>query len=308
MKNKFLLSKNDKRISVNRAKLQNEASGWLMLLPAIFIVYFVVIRPQFQGFAWSFFDMKGYRIGEFVGFDNYIQVMKDSMFAKTFWNTCEYVLWSLVLGFGLPVVLAICLNEMVHARNTFRFFIYLPSALPGVAAILIWYFMYYPDQGGLLNMILSNVGVEPYQWLQDSRFTIFYIVVTMTWSAAGTTTIYYFAALQGVNKELYEAAMIDGAGFFRRCRVVAFPHISGIALLFLVRQIIGVFSIMEQPMQMTDGGPNGASMTLGLQLYKYGFVTVKPQLAMALGVIMFAILMVFTCFYFYLNKKVEDNM
>ena len=76
-------------------------------------------------------------------------------------------------------------------------------------------------------------------------------------------------------------------------------------MLFLIRQIIGVFSVMEQPLQMTDGGPNGASTTLGLLAYKYGFVSIKPDLAMAVGVIMFVILMVITCFYFYLDKRIE---
>ena len=129
----------------------------------------------------------------------------------------------------------------------------------------------------------------------------------MTWHATGATTIYYFAALQGVNRELYEAAVIDGAGFFRRLRTVAFPHISKISLLFLVRQIIGVFSIMEQPLQMTDGGPNNASMSLGLQSYKYAFVQNKPQLAMALSVIMFLILCIATIFYFKMDKKLSEN-
>ena len=129
----------------------------------------------------------------------------------------------------------------------------------------------------------------------------------MTWSGCGATAIYYFAALQGVNRELYEAALMDGAGFIRRFFTVTFPHISGIVLLFLVRQIISVFSIVDQPMQMTDGGPNGASNTLGLLAYKYGFVNIEPQNAMAVGVIMFLIMIVFTCFYFYLNKKVESQ-
>ena len=120
--------------------------------------------------------------------------------------------------------------------------------------------------------------------------------------------MYYFAALQGINRELYEATLIDGAGFFRRMITVTLPHIYGIVLLFLIQQIIGIFSIMEQPLQMTGGGPNGASMTLGLLAYRYGFVSVRPNLAMAIGVIMFLILMVVTCFYFFVNKRIENNM
>lgn len=284
-----------------------DLGAWLLILPAILCVYLFIIRPQVTGIWWSFFDMKGYKVEEFVGFANYKQVMQDTMFVKTLGNTFKYVFWSLVIGFLLPIVVAVILNEMVHFRNTFRFLTYFPAILPGMAVSLLWYMMYYPDQGGLLNMIGSWFGLAPYSWLQDAKNTIMLIVVSMTWSGCGGTAIYYFASLQGVSRELYEAAIIDGAGFVRRFFTVTMPHLSGITLLFLVKQIIGVFNIMEQPMQMTDGGPNGASNTLGLIAYKYGFVSIKPQLAMAVGVIMFLILMVLTIFYFYLDKKIETD-
>lgn len=251
--------------------------------------------------------MKGYSVESFAGFDNYKRILTDTTFLKTLWNTCQYVLWSLVIGAVLPVIVAVVLNEMVHMRNTFRFCVYFPSALPGVAVMMLWYLIYYPDQGGLLNIILSKMNIAPYVWLQDESKTILYIVISMTWGGAGATAIYYFAALQGVNKELYEAAMIDGAGFFKRFRIITFPYISGVFLLFLVKQIIAVFSIMEQPLQMTDGGPNDASMTLGLMAYRFGFVSVRPQLAMTINVIMFVILLFLTCFYFKLNKKIESD-
>ena len=275
--------------------LKRNWGPWLLILPAVVCIYLFIILPQIKCLYWSFFEMKGYTVGEFVGLANYKRVLTDTTFLKVLWNTCQYVLWSLAIGALLPVLVAVVLNELIHMRKTFRFFVYLPSALPGVAIMMLWYLVYYPDYGGLLNILLSKLG------------TILYIVISMTWSGAGGTAIYYFAALQGVNKELYEAAMMDGAGFIRRFRVVTFPHISGVFLLFLVKQIIGVFSIMEQPMQMTDGGPNNASMTLGLMAYRYGFVNIRPQLAMAIGTIMFLILLVLTCFYFRVNKKIESN-
>ncbi|MBO5060528.1 MAG: sugar ABC transporter permease [Clostridia bacterium] len=284
---------------------KRDISAWILILPALLLIYLFVLRPQIMGTYWSFFDMKGYKVQEFVGLENYKTVISDSMFLKTLWNTFQYVLWSIVIGYFLPIIIAILLNELVHARNTYRVLIYFPSILPGAGVALLWYLMFYPDAGGLLNMIGQLFGMEPYVWLQDSRWTIMYIVISMTWSGCGSSVIYYFAALQGVSRELYEAAIIDGAGFIRRIRTITLPHISGIALLFLVRQIIGVFSVMEQPLQMTDGGPNGASTTLGLLAYKYGFVSIKADLAMTVGVIMFIILAVITCFYFYLDKKIE---
>lgn len=289
------------------AILQKNSIAWPLLLPAVLCLYFFILRPQVLGTYWSLFNMQGYTVKEFIGLDNYKRIISDTNFIKTLWNTCQYVLWSLVLGYPVPIIVAAMLNEIVHFRNSFRFVVYLPSALPGVAVIMLWYLMFYPDQGGLLNILLTKFGMEPYVWLQDSKWTIFYIVISMTWNGMGGTALYYFAAMQGVNRELYEACVIDGGGYWKRFRHITLPSVSGISLLFLVKQIIGVFSITTQPLQMTDGGPNNASMTMGLLAYRYGFVSVRPQLAMTVGVIMFLILMVFTCFYFYLNKRIESN-
>ena len=120
--------------------------------------------------------------------------------------------------------------------------------------------------------------------------------------------ILYYSALQSVQLDIYEAATIDGAGMFRRLWHVTIPQISGILLLSFINQIIGVFQVLDQPMVMTQGGPNNASASIGFQLYKYGFVNGRAGHAMALGVIIFVILLIATIFYFKLNKKVEDNL
>lgn len=302
---KTIKSKTFKRINSNIIK--NNFNSWLLIIPAVLCVYFIVVRPQVTGIYWSFFNMKGYTIQSFAGLDNYKRVLSDTRFIQTLMNTLQYVFWSLVIGFPIPIILSVMLNEMVHFRNGFRFWVYFPSALPSVAVMTLWYMMYYPDQGGLLNMILIKLGFEPYVWLQDPKFAILGVILSITWNGCGATAIYYFACLQGISRELYEASLIDGAGFFKRFRTVTFPHMSGIVLLFLIRQIISIFSIMEQPLQMTGGGPNGASYTLGLLAYDFAFPGNRPQLGLAIGVIMFVILLIFTCFYFFLNKKVEDS-
>ncbi len=288
--------------------IRHDTGAWLLILPALLCVYFSIVRPQALACVWSFFDMKGYTPTKFAGLDNYRVVLTDTAFLKTFFNTLLYVGYSLVVGFIPPVIVALVMNELVHLRKLTRVVVYLPSVIPAVAVSLLWYFMYSPDQTGLLNIIIMKMGGEPYAWLQDARYTILYIVISMAWSATGGTAIYYFAALQGVNREMYEAAVIDGAGFLGRLRVVTLPYLSGAILLFLVRHVIGVFSIMEQPLQMTDGGPNNASVSLGLLNYRYAFSDGRPQYAMALGVIMFIILMAATAGYFKLSNKVEDSL
>ena len=119
----------------------------------------------------------------------------------------------------------------------------------------------------------------------------------------------YYAALQSASVEVYEAALIDGAGPYRRLRHVTFPAIEGVLLLTFIRQIIGVFQVLQEPLAMTGGGPNGASTSISFQLYQYGFNSGGKATgqAMALGVIIFLILIVFTIFYFWFNRKIEER-
>ncbi|MDD6483637.1 MAG: sugar ABC transporter permease [Clostridiales bacterium] len=292
-----------------RSRLKNDFDAWILFLPAFIVLYLMIWRPTVMGAVWSFFKMNAYTPGDFCGFDNFRKVITHTQFLPTLWNTVKYVLWSLVLGYLPPVIIAVIVNEMVHFKNFFRITIYLPAVIPAIASMLIWYYIYYPDQSGLLNMLLAKFGMEPFQWLNNPSFTIPGIMIYSTWQGFAGTMLLYYASVQSVSVELYEAALMDGAGVWKRAWHVTRPQIEGILILNLVRQIIGVFQIMEQPLAMTGGGPNGASISLGYQLYQYGFNSGGKGTgqAMALSVIMFLILIVFTCFYFWLNKKVEDR-
>lgn len=303
---------NVRKINKNNALtsfLSRDLSAWILLVPMLICVYYFTLRPQILSIYWSFHKMVMYQPQEFVGLKNYITVLSRPDFLQTVKNTLTYVVYSLIIGFPLPFILALVMNELVHFRKTTRILVYFPSVMPAMAISLLWVFIYNPSAGGLLNMILGKFGVEPYQWLQDSRFTILWIIVSMTWNGCGSTALYYFAAMQGINRELYEAAMIDGAGYWTRVRIVTVPYMYGMLILFGVRQIISVFSVMERVLQMTGGGPNNASTTLGLLNYRYAFENggMNAQYALALGVMMFIFLSVFAILYFILEKKLQEN-
>ena len=281
--------------------------SWLFAVPALILMYLFIWRPTVMGFVWSFFKMKGYRPTSFIGMRNYIEVIKDTEFIPLFLNTLQYVFWSLIIGFLPPLLLAIIVNEIVHFRQKIMTFLYLPSIIPAIAVSLLWKQMYDPTEIGLLNSVIIKLGGSPYQWLNDKNFVILWIIVSMTWKSFPGAMLLYYSALQNVSQDLYEAATIDGAGMIRRAWHVLRPQIMGVLILNFVRQIIGVFQVMEQPLAMTDGGPDGASASLGYQLYKYGFVTQRVGHAMALGTIIFFVLIFMTIFYFKLNKKLEEN-
>ena len=288
-------------------KIRKEAGAWLLLLPSLLLFAIFVWHPLISGLVLSFFETKGFDIIKFNGLQNYVDVVSDSAFKTTLANTAFYTLWSLVIGFLVPVTVAVIINEMVHLNAFFRFSVYFPAMVPGVVTAIMWNFMLDPGEQGLFNTLLAFFGLSPSVWLLNPRMTIPLIVATMTWRGFGSTAIIYLASLQGVNHELYEASTLDGAGVWARLRYVTFPHLSNILNLMLIMQIIGVFQVMYEPLTMTEGGPNNASASLMLQSYFYGFRYFQAGRSMAVGAITFMILVPLIIFYFRANGKKDAD-
>lgn len=277
------------------------------MIPTLLIIYFFIWRPQIIGVAWSFFNMKGYNKAEFIGLKNYARVLSDPDFVRMIWNSVQYVLWSIVIGFVPPVILAVFINELRRGKGFFRVALYLPGIVPGIVAMLLWKMIYVPDQYGLLNMALTKLGIPAQQFLNSPHLVIPCIILMLTWNGFGGSVLYFYTALQSTSTELYEAAIIDGAGMRARLWHVTIPHISGVILLNLVQQIINIFQISDVVMTMTGGGPNNASLSVGYQIYKLGFFQNRVGESLALGTVTFILLMAATMFYFKLNRRIEEN-
>lgn len=287
--------------------VRKNGGSWLLLVPSIFLFTFMVWQPLISTIRLSFYETKGFDAVNFIGFENYKVVLSNSEFLKTLLNTCLYVFWSLIIGYCLPVVVAIMLNEMIHMKSIFRFCCYFPAMISGMATSLMWKFIFDASDGGILNLILNTFGMESSQWLQDTKLVIPLIVFTITWRGFGGTMLVYLASLQGISQDLYEAATLDGAGFFRKVRYIQLPAIKNLLLLMLIRQIIGIFQIMQEPLAMTAGGPNNASMSLMLTSYNYGFKYFQVGKSMATGTITFLILAVLTVIYQFVSRKGADE-
>lgn len=287
--------------------IKKDWGSWILLVPSLFLFIFMVWQPLVSTIRLSFYETQGFNAVSFIGLDNYKNVLTNSSFIKTLGNTFLYVLWSLLIGYLFPLIVAILLNEMVHMKSVFRFCCYFPAMVPGMATALLWKFIFDPGEGGILNMILNFFGLGTSQWLQNSNMTIPLIVLTTTWRGFGGTMLVYLASLQGINRDLYEAASIDGASFFQKIRYVQLPAIKNLMGLMLIKQIIGVFQIMQEPLAMTDGGPNNASISLMLSSYNYGFRYFQVGRSMAVGTITFLILAVFTVIYQVMSRREEKE-
>jgi multiple sugar transport system permease protein len=175
-----------------------------------------------------------------------------------------------------------------------------------MAMVLLWGFIFRPGETGILNILLGKMGMEPQPWLTNPHWTIPLIVLTLTWKGAGATTLLYIAGLQGIDPQLYEATIIDGAGIFKRIRYITIPCIYNLARTLLILQIIAVFQILYEPLVMTNGGPNNASISIMHLVFKFAFERFNYPYAAAVSVIISMILVLLTLFYFKINKRQDS--
>lgn len=294
-----------KEVASYAARFKKQAGMWVFLIPTAVMLVVLQWLPLFRGLYMSFFSTRGFETINFVGLANYKRVLSDTMFIATLKNTVSYVLWSLIVGFPPSIILAILLNEVVHFNTGFKVLTYIPHVAPVLATSLIWKNMYSPRAGGLLNAVLSGIGLPTSAWLENPNLTILLIIVSSTWSGMAGGSLVYIASLKAIGQDLYEAAAIDGAGIWRRFFKITLPQMASIYLLMLVKQVIGIFQIMEQPLVMTGGGPNNASTSLNLTIYRYAFEYMRMDNALALAMVTFVILLVVSAFYFKVEKKLS---
>lgn len=285
--------------------IKKNISGWMMMLPSVILFSFFMWVPLFESVQLSLFRAQGMRFVEFVGFQNYIDVFLHPDFMPAIANTFMYTLWSLVIGFIVPVVVAILINEVRFGKSLFKIGIYLPNIVPGMAMILMWSFIFKPGNTGILNILLKFLDLPPQGWLTVPSWTIPLIVLTLTWKGAGATALLYIAGLQGIDPELYEAAIIDGAGIWKRIKHITLPNIYNLARTMFVLQIIAVFQILYEPLVLTNGGPNNASISIMQLVFRYAFQQFDYPKAAAVSVIISLILAVLTALSFKLNKEQE---
>lgn len=281
-------------------------SGYLFLLPALLIFALFVWYPIILGFIMSFQNIDMINPANWVGWDNYRRVFSDPLFAVAWRNTASFTFYALLFGYLVPIVLALVVNEMRHARGFFRLAFYLPVMLSPIVTVFLWRWLYNPDSG-LLNALLSLVHLPGGLWLETPGTALPALMVVATWSAAGSTMLIYLAALQGVPASLYEAAEIDGASLWRRLWSITLPSIRPIMLLMLILQIISTMQVFTEPFTITDGGPQNATLSLLLLIYKYAFQNADFGGASALGVMLFLVLAVFALVYMRVTSRLMQG-
>ena len=214
----------------------------------------------------------------------------------------EFTGLALVFGYGVPLAIAVLLNELRHLTGFFRVAVYLPVMLPPIVSVMMWSYFYDPGNG-LFNTLLRDAHLPTSQWIQSPHTAMISLVLVSTWSNMGGATLMYLAALKAIPGELYEAAEIDGAGPWRRLRTVTMPQLRFIMLVLLLLQIISTMQVFIEPFQLT-GFTDPSTVTVMTLVYRYAFAVNQDfGLAASLSVLLFVVLGLFSALYLWITRE-----
>lgn len=286
-------------------KARNNMTAYGLLAGAVLCFAMFSWWPMIREFVNSF---QRVAVGEssWVGFDNFERVVNDPDFWLAWRNTAEFTGLALILGFALPFVIAVVLNEFRHARGYLRSLVYLPVMLPPASALLLFKYAYDPGNG-IFNHILTSLGLPAVSWLQSPAMAMPSLVIASTWMNMGTAVLIYLAALQGIPGELYEAADIDGASLLRKVWHVTIPQCRLVLSLMLLLQVVATMQMFIEAFLLTNGtGPQGSTITIVYLIYQHAFNFQDFGGASALGVILLVVLAGFSALYLRLDRRQQQ--
>lgn len=279
-------SKTQNPKSTDAFSLQHRLAPYLFVSP--FLITFVIFGcyPILKSLQLSLYATNGPKSHVFIGANNYRFLLTDPDFHTAVWNTLIYAFWSVFLQLPLALGLALLLSQKwVKARGLLRLAFFTPN-LVGQAFVAVLFGILYVPQYGLVNRALHATVGTPLdtKWLQNPDLVMPALVVASLWMYVGFNMIYFLAALQAVDQELYEAARVDGANAWHQFRAVTVPGIRPVAVFVLITSTIGSFQLFELPYIMLQGaGPKNSALTIVMYLYQNGFVTGDLGLASAIG-------------------------
>jgi multiple sugar transport system permease protein len=270
---------------------------YLFILP--WMIGFVVftLGPLVFSFIMSLHNWPVTSDPTFVGFDNYIKMFTDDpQFYKSISITFKFALIFVPLNLFIALVLALLISQSVKGIRIFRTIFYLPTVVSGVAISIIWGWIFNSEYG-ILNYILSFIGMEGPKWLIDPKWAIVTIVIASAWGV-GTMMLIFYTDIKSIPKDIYEAAAIDGAGPLRQFFYITIPSITPTILFNLITSVIGALQQLTLVLLLTGGGPLKSTYFYGLFVYNNAFKHHKLGYASANAWFMFIVILLLTLLIF----------
>ncbi|MEN8191017.1 MAG: sugar ABC transporter permease [Thermodesulfobacteriota bacterium] len=281
----------------------NHINGWLLVLPAVFMIGLFTHYPIFSTIYHSLFSTgTPTRPSIFTGLENYSYLIEDDIFRKVLMNNIIYSMCTVPLSVAMALGMALLVNRSIVGRSLVRMSFFTPTVLPMIAVANIWLFFYTPEYG-LFDQISQFFGGGAHNWLGNPNTVLYCLVVMVIWKEAGFFMVFYLAALQQLSPELHEAGKVEGSSNWYYFRRVTFPLLGPTTLFVTVNAIINSFKLVDHLVIMTKGGPDNASSLLLYYIYENAFSFWDTSYAATLTVVLVLILALVTIIQFAIVER-----
>ena len=284
---------------LNSAQAATNRFGIGMLTPTMIVLLVMKAYPLIFTFVYSFTDynyLKGTENASFVLFDNYVSLFKNGYFQQAVWNTIKFTILAVVLEMALGLLIAVFVNSLKRGQKIMRTLLLLPYLLPAVTVALSWRMMLSANYG-IINQFLKGLGLPVFNWFMDTKTAFGTILLIDVWQNVPFVFLLLYASLQSVSENQYEAARIDGAGFFQQFWYITLPNIKGSLALCALLRTIDTFRLFEKVNVLTGGGPAGTTTTITQFLYTYGIKSLDFGFGSAGAIVMTLLVLILSSFY-----------
>ncbi len=277
-------------------------AAWIFIFPAVLGIIIFIIIPIFFSFGLSFAKWDLLNPIEFVGFDNYKEILTEPLFGKILLNTVIFALATSIFGVIIPLILASILNRKIRGSEFFKTAYFLPFITPMIVIGIIWQWIFDPNIG-LLNKVLQ-IHVN---WLYDPHWAMPALIIVSVWKLIGYNMIIFLSSLSGISNSMFEAAKIDGADPIETFFYVTIPLLSPTIFFVVIITAVSSFQIFDLIYLMTQGGPLDSTNVLVYAIYKNAFEYFNAGKASAIAYVLFIIILILTLIQWNLRKKLVYN-
>jgi multiple sugar transport system permease protein len=285
-------------------RLQEMVAGYVFVTPALLSLVVFLLAPIFASLVLVFMKYDVLTAPQWNGVANVQQLFGDKRLGTIYWNTLRFVVFATLFNNLLGLMLAMGVNRPMHGviRYLLRTALFFPVLTTTASLALVWNFLLTQDRG-VVNFLLQQIGLEPVQWLSNSRWAMVSVIIFDVWRACGFLMVLYLAGLQAIPDSLYEAAKIDGANDWQLTRHITLPLITPTAFFAVVISVIGAAQVFDNVWVLTEGGPADATRLIVLYIYELGFKRFEMGYAATVSLTLFLILIALTLLQFRISRR-----
>ena len=284
-------------------RFQEILAGYIFIMPAFLALLIFLVLPILASIVLVFMRYDILTPPEWAGVENIQNLFSDKRMLTIYGNTIKFVVGATFFNNLFGLLLAMGVNRSMSGilRYLLRTAYFFPVLTTTASLALVWSFLLTQDRG-VVNFLLGQIGLGPVQWLSNSRWAMFSVIMFDVWRACGFLMVIYLAGLQAIPEVLYEAARIDGANQWQLFRHVTLPLITPTAFFAVVISLLGASQVFDNVWVLTEGGPGDATRLIVLYIYEIGFKRFEMGYAAAVSLTLFAILVLITLVQFRLSR------